>query len=160
MSDKKYNKEDCLVLLNEKYKELQSQSIERYPQRSDFSDREVVAIKAFLGPWPRALEAAGIKPPRDDDRPQRNKEKRARAKRTRIAALKKLERERKKNGGGAQCQIAKLSLWRLPRTLSKQRLLIRIKLYSTPRSVPTAKKICAVIMARITLVHPIAAHPS
>lgn len=101
MSDKKYNKEDCLVLLNEKYKELQSQSIERYPQRSDFSDREVVAIKAFLGPWPRALEAAGIKPPRDDDRPQRNKEKRARAKRTRIAALKKLERERKKNGGGA-----------------------------------------------------------
>lgn len=22
-------------------------------------------IKAFLGPWPRALEAAGIKPPRD-----------------------------------------------------------------------------------------------
>ena len=70
MSDKKYNKEDCLVLLNEKYKELQSQSIERYPQRSDFSDREVVAIKAFLGPWPRALEAAGIKPPRDDDRPQ------------------------------------------------------------------------------------------
>ena len=102
MSDKKYNKEDCLVLLNEKYKELQSQSIERYPQRSDFSDREVVAIKAFLGPWPRALEAAGIKPPRDDDRPLRNKEKRARAKRTRIAALKKLERERKKNGGGAQ----------------------------------------------------------
>ena len=102
MSDKKYNKEDCLVLLNEKYKELQSQSIERYPQRSDFSDREVVAIKAFLGPWPRALEAAGIKPPRDDDRPQRNKEKRARAKRTRIAALKKLERERKKNDGGAQ----------------------------------------------------------
>ena len=65
MSDKKYNKEDCLVLLNEKYKELQSQSIERYPQRSDFSDREVVAIKAFLGPWPRALEAAGIKPPRE-----------------------------------------------------------------------------------------------
>ena len=102
MSDKKYNKEDCLVLLNEKYKELLSQSIERYPQRSDFSDREVVAIKAFLGPWPRALEAAGIKPPRDDDRPQRNKEKRARAKRTRIAALKKLERERKKNGGGTQ----------------------------------------------------------
>lgn len=102
MSDKKYNKEDCLVLLNEKFKELQSQGIERYPQRSDFEDREVVAIKAFLGPWPRALEAAGIKPPRDDDRTQRNKEKRARAKRTRIAALKKLERERKKNGGGAQ----------------------------------------------------------
>ena len=102
MSDKKYKKEDCILLLQNKYKELQEQGLSRYPQRSDFEDREVVAIKAFLGPWPRALEAAGIKPSRDDDRPQRNKEKRARAKRTRIAALKKLERERKKNGGGAQ----------------------------------------------------------
>ena len=102
MSDKKYKKEDCILLLQNKYRELQAEGLSRYPQRSDFSDREVVALKAFLGPWPRALEAAGIKPPRDDDRPQRNKEKRARAKRTRIAALKKLERERKKNGGGAQ----------------------------------------------------------
>ena len=102
MSDKKYKKEDCILLLQNKYKELQAEGHSRYPQRSDFEDREVVAIKAFLGPWPRALEAAGIKPPRDDDRPQRNMEKRARAKRTRIAALKKLERERKKNGGGAQ----------------------------------------------------------
>jgi hypothetical protein len=96
MSDKKYNKEVCLVLLNDKYNELKERGITRYPQRSDFSEREVVAIKAFLGPWPRALEAAGIKPPRDDDRAERNKEKRARAKRTRIAALKKLEAERKK----------------------------------------------------------------
>lgn len=64
------------------------QGLERYPRRSDFTDREVVAIKAFLGPWPRALEAAGIKPPRDDDRAQRNKEKRIRAKKRRIAALK------------------------------------------------------------------------
>ena len=102
MSDKRYKKEDCILLLQNKYKELKTEGLSRYPQRSDFEDREVVAIKAFLGPWPRALEAAGIKPPRDDDRPQRNKEKRARAKRTRIAALKKLERERKKNGGGAQ----------------------------------------------------------
>ena len=102
MSDKKYKKEDCILLLQNKYKELKAEGLSRYPQRSDFEDREVVAIKAFLGPWPRALEAAEIKPPRDDDRPQRNKEKRARAKRTRIAALKKLERERKKNGGGAQ----------------------------------------------------------
>ena len=102
MSDKKYKKEDCILLLQNKYRELQAEGLSRYPQRSDFEDREVVAIKAFLGPWPRALEAAGIKPPRDDDRPQRNKEKRARSKRTRIAALKKLERERKKNGGGAQ----------------------------------------------------------
>mgnify|MGYP003444673353 CR=1 FL=1 len=84
-------------LLRQKYKQLG-----RLPRKDDFDDSTRSRIKAFLGPWPRALEAAGIKPPRVDDRPQRNKEKRARAKRTRIAALKKLERERKKNGGGAQ----------------------------------------------------------
>ena len=88
MSDKRYQKEDCVALLNDKYKELQSNGLSRYPQRSDFEDREVVAIKAFLGPWPRALEAAGIKPQRSDDRLERNREKRIRAKRARIKALK------------------------------------------------------------------------
>ena len=100
MSDKKYNKEDCIVLLQNKYQELQKEGLSRYPQRSDFEDREVVAIKAFLGPWPRALEAAGIKPPREDDSIQRNKEKRIRAKQNRISALKKLERERKSGRNG------------------------------------------------------------
>ena len=65
MSDKKYKKEDCILLLKNKYATLQTEGISRYPQRSDFSESEVVAIKAFLGPWPRALEAAGIKPPRE-----------------------------------------------------------------------------------------------
>ena len=102
MADKKYEKEDCILLLQNKYKELQEQGLSRYPQRSDFEDREVVAIKAFFGPWPRALEAAGVKPPKDEDRSQRNKEKRIRAKQNRIAALRKIERERKKNGGGTQ----------------------------------------------------------
>lgn len=88
MSDKKYQKEDCIALLNDKYKELQSSGLSRYPQRSDFEQRVVVAIKAFFGPWPRALEAAGIKPQRDDKRLERNREKRARAKRARIKALK------------------------------------------------------------------------
>ena len=101
MSDKKYKKEDCLILLQNKYQELQKAGLSRYPQRSDFEDREVVAIKAFLGPWPRALEEAGIKPPREIDRQQRNKEQRIRAKRARIQALKKLERERKKGVGGS-----------------------------------------------------------
>ena len=100
MSDKKYKKEDCILLLQNKHRELQAEGLSRYPQRSDFEDREVVAIKAFLGPWPRALEEAGIKPPREIDRQQRNKEQRIRAKRARIQALKKLERERKKGVGG------------------------------------------------------------
>ena len=106
MSDKKYKREDCIVLLQNKYQELQKRGLSRYPQRSDFEDREVVAIKAFLGPWPRALEEAGIKPPRELDRQQRNKEQRIRAKRARIQELKKTgkecpkgERENKYDGG-------------------------------------------------------------
>ena len=92
MAEAKLTKNDSIVLLQETYRLLQSQGLDRYPQRSDFSDREVVAIKAFLGPWPRALEAAGIKPPRDNNRQQKNREKRARAKRARIAARKQLEK--------------------------------------------------------------------
>ena len=95
MSDKKLTKNDCLSLLKEKYTELQTQGFSRYPQRSDFEDREVTAIKAFLGPWPRALEAAEIKPPRNDDRKERNRQKRIRAKRARITALKQQKSEQK-----------------------------------------------------------------
>ncbi len=65
--DKKYTREDAIELLKNKYKELQNAEIVRYPKRSDFSEREIVAIKAFLGPWPRALETAEIKPPRKTD---------------------------------------------------------------------------------------------
>lgn len=101
MAEQKLIKKDCIVLLQEKHELLKSQGLCRYPKRSDFTDREVVAIKAFLGPWPRALEEAGIKPPRDDDRKQKNKEKRTRAKRTRIAALKELKKEEK---GGEKLQ--------------------------------------------------------
>ena len=94
MADKKFQKEECIILLNNKYQELQGSGMTRYPQRSDFEDREVVAIKAFLGPWPRALEAAGIKPPRDDDRLERNREKRVRAKRARIETIKKAKQDK------------------------------------------------------------------
>ena len=96
MTDKKLTKADCLALLQEKYASLQASSEDRYPKRGDFSDREVVAIKAFLGPWPRALEAAGIKPPREDDRAEKNREKRIRAKQRRIAAM-KAEKAQEKN---------------------------------------------------------------
>lgn len=92
----KYTKELSMKLLVDKQKTLTESGITRYPQRSDFADEEVCAIKAFLGPWPRALEAAGLKPPRSDDRPERNKEKRIKAKRRRTEALKKLQKERKK----------------------------------------------------------------
>ena len=79
----KFSRDDCLAWLRDQYSLLLSQGETRYPARSDFSPEQVVAIKAFLGPFPRALEAAGIKPPREDDRPARNREKRIRAKRNR-----------------------------------------------------------------------------
>mgnify|MGYP003310706187 CR=1 FL=1 len=61
----RYTKEICLKLLREKGESLVSQG--RYPKRSDFTDEEVAYIKSFLGPWPRALEAAGLKPKKEDD---------------------------------------------------------------------------------------------
>lgn len=81
-----YTKEDCLALLRETGRTLAAAGEERLPRRSDFTDSEVCAIKARLGPWPRALEAAGLKPPRDDDRLALNREKRIRSKRRRNAA--------------------------------------------------------------------------
>ena len=97
MSDKKYKKEDCLLLLINKHKELQDQGLSRYPARSDFGEHEIVAIKAFLGPWPRALEAAGIKPPRNDDRLEKNRQKHIRAKRAKITAIKMEKMKAKSN---------------------------------------------------------------
>lgn len=97
MNKNKYSKESVIQLLKDKYNNLAAQNTPRYPMRSDFSDEEVVAIKAFLGPWPRALEAAGIKPPRDGDRIIRNREKRIRAKRLRSDNQKQLKKN-KDNG--------------------------------------------------------------
>ena len=57
-----YSRELCVDMLRKKKAELETQELTRYPQRSDFNDDEVNAIKSFLGPWPRALEKAGLKP--------------------------------------------------------------------------------------------------
>ena len=43
-------------LLRQKNKELG-----RMPRKDDFDEPTRSRIKAFLGPWPRALEAAGLK---------------------------------------------------------------------------------------------------
>ena len=60
-----YDRESAVRLLVNMRAALLARGENRYPQRDDFSPEQVVAIKAFLGPWPRALEAAGIKAPRD-----------------------------------------------------------------------------------------------
>ena len=60
MAEKQYDAEACLRLLQEKQAQLTEMGEERYPRRADFSELEVEAVKAHLGPWPRALERAGM----------------------------------------------------------------------------------------------------
>ncbi len=36
-------------------------ALSRMPRKNDFDEPTRSRIKAFLGPWPRALEAAGLK---------------------------------------------------------------------------------------------------
>ena len=96
MATEKLTREDCINILQGKHGSLKERGEDRYPRRSDFSESEVVAIKAHLGPWPRALEAAGIKPTRDGDRLDGDREKRIRAKRRRTAAkIEKIEQKKK-----------------------------------------------------------------
>ena len=47
----------AIVMLTDKQSKLG-----RLPKRSDFTPEEVCFIKQKLGPFPRALEAAGLKP--------------------------------------------------------------------------------------------------
>lgn len=46
----------AVELLHKKAAELN-----RLPKKDDFDEATRSRIKAFLGPWPRALEAAGLK---------------------------------------------------------------------------------------------------
>lgn len=62
MEKGRYSRTDCTALLRKKQEQLYAEGLTRYPQRSDFSVEEAAAIKSFFGPWPRALEAAGLKP--------------------------------------------------------------------------------------------------
>ncbi len=81
MAEKRYTRESCLELLRSKRRELLLSGEDRLPKRSDFENDAVVAVKAYLGPWPRALEAAGLKEPRSGDRLEKNREKRRRSRR-------------------------------------------------------------------------------
>ena len=46
-------------LLRRKHQELG-----RLPTKKDFNSATCAQIKAYLGPWPRALESAGLKEPK------------------------------------------------------------------------------------------------
>jgi len=47
-------------LLRQKFAELG-----RLPTKKDFDNATCAQIKAYLGPWPRALESAGLKQPKE-----------------------------------------------------------------------------------------------
>lgn len=56
---KEENKQWAVEQLQKKYEELG-----RLPKKSDFDVVTMSRIKAFLGPWPRALEESGLKEPK------------------------------------------------------------------------------------------------
>ncbi|MCM1244530.1 MAG: hypothetical protein NC293_02670 [Roseburia sp.] len=83
----KLTKKDCICCLRQKAEELG-----RLPKKSDFEEEVTAMIKAHLGPWPRALETAGIKEP-NPERILKKKEKRQRARENQ----KRYRREHPKN---------------------------------------------------------------
>lgn len=95
----KFTKETCIELLCAKAKELEENGESRYPKKADFSEEQAAAVKSFLGPWPRALEAAGLKP-EDPERLEKKKQKRIASKRAKTAAKiqqKAVGKEKKEN---------------------------------------------------------------
>ena len=79
-------------LLQQKHKELG-----RLPRKDDFDEPTRSRIKAFLGPWPRALEAAGLKEPRVVPQKTKGHKKTAsKLKKESVSAKQKLERRREK----------------------------------------------------------------
>ena len=58
-------------------KQLQDKSEElgKLPIKSDFDAITLSRIKAFLGPWPRALEAAGLKEKKEVEKKTTHKRK-------------------------------------------------------------------------------------
>lgn len=45
--------------------QCKARELGRPPTKADFDGTAKARIKAFLGPWPRALEAAGLKKPKE-----------------------------------------------------------------------------------------------
>ncbi len=65
----------------------------RLPKRSDFSPEQVCLIKQKLGPWPRALERAGLKQPAAVSAKNKSRIKRERRKKE-LKRLRKMSHEK------------------------------------------------------------------
>lgn len=85
--DNKLTREECILLIQQKYENGQ------LPKKSDFDIETVSRMKAFWGPWPRVLEAAGVKEP-NQERIERKKAKRRRAKENQIKYRKEHPKEK------------------------------------------------------------------
>lgn len=83
----KITREDCILLIQQKTSELG-----RFPKKSDFDNETVSMIKSYFGPWPRALEAAGVKEP-NLQKIEQKREKRRRAKANQIKYRKEHSKE-------------------------------------------------------------------
>lgn len=87
---KEEKKSWAVELLRKKENELG-----RSPRKDDFDEATRSRIKAYLGPWPRALEAAGLKEAKP--LPKKSKKRKRAATKSRIqvvSAKQKLERRR------------------------------------------------------------------
>lgn len=71
--NEKLTKDDCIKLICSKFSDLK-----RLPVKADFTEYEVMIIKSYFGPWPRALEEAGLRASKSSERINHNREKRAR----------------------------------------------------------------------------------
>ena len=68
-----YSRDECIKMLRRV-----SEKENRYPKKSDFSEYDVARIKSLFGPWPRALEAAGLTESKEDQRAQKRRLKKER----------------------------------------------------------------------------------
>ncbi len=81
--DKDEKRRLALDMLVKKYELLGTM-----PKRSDFTPQQVCFIKQKLGPWPRALEAAGLKAP-----PEISSKEKSRLKRERSRARRRMYKD-------------------------------------------------------------------
>ena len=83
----KIAREDCILFFQKQHAESGI-----FPKKGDFSPEIVACIKSYFGPWPHALEEAGIKESKKEERLQKNLEKHIKAKiKRRNAKIKKSE---------------------------------------------------------------------
>ncbi len=73
---------------------LKQAEIGRIPQKSDFDMATLSRIKAFLGPWPRALEQAGLKEAKPITPKKKKRKNSASTVRKTLTALKKQQKQK------------------------------------------------------------------